>query len=310
MSILIDANTNVMVQAITGTQGRIDVRRMLAFGTRLVAGVTPGKGGQQVDGVPVFDSVAEAAAAHRIDLVMSYVPPRFIRDAVLDVVAAGIPTMAISAERIPIHDLASLLKAAREGGTRIIGPNTLGIVSPGKALLGGIGGETPGRALMPGPVGIMSKSGGMGAELCWILRRAGLGQSTYVSLGGEAMSGTSFRDLLELFEADPETRAVVMWGEAGAPYEEEAARFVRDGGFTKPLVAVVAGRFTERLPGVRFGHGGTIIEGGSGAPSAKVRALQEAGVTVVERLSEIPVRIGEALGVPVTAEAPGEKVTA
>jgi succinyl-CoA synthetase alpha subunit len=296
MSILLDETTNVAIQAITGTQGRIDLARMLRFGTRVVAGITPGKGGQEVQGVPVFDSVADAARHHPIDVVMSYVPPRFLKDASLEAIAAGVPVLGISAERIPIHDLAVILAKARRGGTRIVGPNTLGIVSPGKALIGGIGGEQPGRALMRGPVGLMSKSGGMGAELCWMLTRAGIGQSTYVSTGAEPMSGTSFRDLLELFQADPETEAVVMWGEAGAPYEEEAADFVAGGGFTKPLFAVIAGRFTESLPGVRFGHGGTLIEGGAGLPSAKIRALEAAGVTVVERLSDLPRLIAPLIG--------------
>jgi succinyl-CoA synthetase alpha subunit len=190
------------------------------------------------------------------------------------------------------------LGEARKAGVRVVGPNTLGIVSPGKALIGGIGGERPERALLRGPVGIMSKSGGMGAEVCWTLTRAGIGQSTYVSVGGEAMSGTAFPELLELFEEDPETRAVVMFGETGTLYEEEAAKLIARGGFTKPVFAIIVGRFTEALPGVRFGHGGTIIEAGAGTPSAKIRALEDAGVTVLRRLSELPVHISAALDIP------------
>jgi succinyl-CoA synthetase alpha subunit len=295
MSILIHRETRVLVQAITGRQGSMDVERMLHYGTRIVAGVTPGKGGQSVHGVPVYDSCAEALRHHDIEAAISYVPPRLLKTSSLEAIAAGVPLLAISAEQIPLHDLAVILQAARRGGTRIVGPNTLGIVSPGKALLGAIGGEQPSRALKPGPVGVMSKSGGMGAEICWTLSRADIGQSTYVSTGGEAMTGTPFRDLLELFEADPETKAVVMFGEAGAPYEEEAAAFVKAGGFTKPLFAIIAGRFTEKLPGVRFGHGGTIIEGSSGTASGKIRALESAGVTVVRRLSELPDKISRVL---------------
>lgn len=296
MSILIDENTNVLVQAITGSQGQIDLRRMQRYGTRVVAGVTPGKGGQEVLGVPVYDTVAEAQKDHRIDAVMSYVPRQRARDAVLEVARAGVPLMAISCERIPIHDLAFLLAEARRSGTRLVGPNTLGIASAGRALMGGIGGERPARTLLRGPVGIMSKSGGMGAELCWTLTRSGIGQSTYVSLGGEAMAGSSFRDMLELFEADPETKIVVMFGEAGTRYEEEAADHIRAGKFTKPAIAYVVGRFTEFLPGVRFGHGGTIIEAGTGTPSAKVRLYEEAGVTVMRRLADLPDMIRAKIG--------------
>jgi succinyl-CoA synthetase alpha subunit len=296
MSILIDDKTRVLVQAITGSQGRTDLRRMLRFGTRVVAGVTPGKGGQTVDDIPVYDTCEAALRDHAVDAAVSYVPPRAIKDAALEAIAAGIALLAIAAERIPLHDLAVILGAARRAGTRIVGPNTLGIASPGKALIGGIGGETPERALLPGPVGIISKSGGMGAEVCWTLTRAGIGQSTYVSIGGEAMSGSTFRDLLELFEGDVQTRAVVLFGETGTLYEEEAAEFIKSGGFTKPVFAIVAGRFTESLPGVRFGHGGTIIEGGLGTPSAKIRALEDAGVSVVRRLSQLPEGIARRLG--------------
>ncbi len=296
MSILIDSQTRVLVQAITGGLGQADLRRMLRYGTRVVAGVTPGKGGQVVQGIPVYDSCAAALRDHAVDAVMSYVPPAAIKDAALEVMAAGIPLLAISAERIPLHDLALVLGEARKSGTRIVGPNTLGIASPGKAMIGAIGGEMVEKTLMRGPVGIMSKSGGMGSEVCWTLTRAGIGQSTYVSVGGEPMSGSSFRDLLELFERDPETEIVVMFGEAGTPYEEEAAEFIKAGGFTKPAFAIIAGRFTESLPGVRFGHGGAIIEDGVGTPSAKIRVLEDAGVTVVKRLSELASGIGKRLG--------------
>ncbi|MGV6874847.1 succinate--CoA ligase subunit alpha [Pseudochelatococcus sp. B33] len=310
MSILLDESTNVLVQAITGQQGQIDLRRMQRYGTRVVAGVTPGKGGQEVMGVPVYDTVAEAWKHHPVDAVMSYVPRQRIKDAALEVARAGIPLMGISAERIPIHDLAYLLAETKRMGTRVVGPNTLGIASAGRALMGGIGGEMPARTLLRGPVGIMSKSGGMGAELCWTLTRAGIGQSTYVSLGGEPLSGMSFRDGLELFQADPETRVVIMFGEAGTRYEEEAADFIRQRGITKPVLAFIVGRFTENLPGVRFGHGGTIIEAGTGTPSAKIRALESAGVTMIRRLIDLPAAIREKLdGAPARWSPPEEAAT-
>lgn len=295
MSILLDENTNVLVQAITGQQGQIDLRRMQRYGTRVVAGVTPGKGGQEVMGVPVYNTIADAQKHHRIDAVMSYVPRQRAKEAALEVARAGIPLMGISAERIPIHDLAFLLAETKRMGTRIVGPNTLGIASSGRALMGGIGGENPTRTLLRGPVGIMSKSGGMGAELCWTLTRAGIGQSTYVSLGGEPLSGMSFRDGLELFQADPETGVVIMFGEAGTRYEEEAADFIKHRGITKPVLAFIVGRFTESLPGVRFGHGGTIIEAGTGTPSAKIKALESAGVTMMRRLIDLPAAVREKL---------------
>ena len=296
MSILLDENTNVLIQAITGQQGQIDLRRMQRCGTKVVAGVTPGKGGQEVMGVPVYNTVADAQKDHRIDAVMSYVPRQRAKEAALEVARAGVPMMGISAERIPIHDLAHLLAETKRLGTRIVGPNMLGIVSSGRALMGGIGGENPTRTLLRGPVGIMSKSGGMGAELCWTLTRAGIGQSTYVSLGGEPLSGMSFRDGLELFQADPETKVVIMFGEAGTRYEEEAADFIKNRGITKPVLAFIVGRFTESLPGVRFGHGGTIIEAGTGTPSAKIKALENAGVTMMRRLIDLPAVIREKLG--------------
>lgn len=307
MSILLDENTNVLVQAITGQQGQIDLRRMQRYGTKVVAGVTPGKGGQEVMGVPVYNTVAEAQKHHRIDAVMSYVPRQRAKEAALEVARAGVPLMGISAERIPIHDLAFLLAETKRLGTRIVGPNTLGIASAGRALMGGIGGENPTRTLLRGPVGIMSKSGGMGAELCWTLTRAGIGQTTYASLGGEPLSGMSFRDGLELFQADPETKVVIMFGEAGTRYEEEAADFIKNRGITKPVLAFIVGRFTESLPGVRFGHGGTIIEAGTGTPSAKIKALENAGVTMMRRLIDLPGVIREKLAGAPERWSPPEK---
>lgn len=287
MSILIDETTQALVQGITSRFGTTEAQRMLDYGTKVVAGVTPGKGGQQVCGLPVYGSVAEAVEHHQIDVAVNYAPARAAKHSVIEAIRAGIPLTTVSAERIPMHDIAAIMEEAERFGTRVVGPNTQGIASPGKARLGGVGGDLPERTLRSGPVGIASKSGGMGTEMCWLLTQAGIGQSTYVSTGGEAIAGTTFRDLLELYEQDSQTELVILFGEAGSRYEDDAAAFIADGGFTKPVIAFVAGRFAEQLPGVRFGHGGAIIEGKRGTPSEKVRAYEDAGVTVLTRLSQL-----------------------
>lgn len=287
MSILIDETTQVLVQGITSRFGTIEAQRMLDYGTKVVAGVTPGKGGQQSCGLPVYDTVAEALSNHKIDVSVNYAPARAAKQSVIEAIHAGIPMTTVSAERIPIHDIAAIMEEAGRFGTRVIGPNTQGVASPGKARLGGVGGDRPERMLRPGPIGIASKSGGMGTEMCWLLNQAGIGQSTYVSTGGEAIMGTPFRDLLELYENDPQTELVILFGEAGSRYEDDAAAFIAEGGFTKPVIAFVAGRFAEHLPGVRFGHGGAIIEGSRGTPSEKVRAYEAAGATTLTRFSQL-----------------------
>jgi succinyl-CoA synthetase alpha subunit len=287
MSILIDGETRLLVQGMTGRLGRSETERMLAYGTRVVAGVTPGKGGTSLFEIPVYDTVAQALVSHDVNAVASFVPARVCLDAALEVIDAGIPLLTISAERIPQHDVAKMLAAARRNGVRVVGPNTQGIASPGRSMIGGIGGLRPDEFLMQGNVGVVSKSGGMGGEICWLLTKAGIGQSTYVSTGGELMLGTTFRETLELFESDQETHAVVLFGEAGSTHEVEVAEMVASGEFTKPLLALITGRFAERMPGVTFGHGGTIINDRRSTPSAKEAILRESGVTVLRRVSEI-----------------------
>lgn len=287
MSILIDETSRVLVQGITGRLGLSETERMLAYGTHVVGGVTPGKGGSTALGLPVYDTVSEAMANHDVNAAASFVPARSCLAASVEVFEAGISLLTISAERIPIHDAAKLLSAARSAGVRVVGPNSQGIASPGRSMIGGIGGLRPDEFLMPGSVGVVSKSGGMGGEICWLLTKAGIGQSTYVSTGGELLMGSSFADVLRLFEDDEDTRSIVLFGEAGGEQENEAARMVADGEVTKPVVALIAGRFAERMPGVAFGHGGTIVNDDRATPSSKERALSEAGVTVVRRVSEI-----------------------
>lgn len=297
MSILIDENTRVIVQGITGREASFVTRQMLEYGTKVVAGVTPGKGGQEVHGVPVYDTVKEAVENHDINTSLIYVPPAFAKDAVLEAIDNGIKLIVIITEHIPVHDAMKLYHYAKKKGARIIGPNSVGIITPGKVKMGAIGGDNPARAFKPGNVGIISRSGGMTTETAWMLKRAGFGVSTAVSIGGDAIIGTTFADLLELFEEDPETEAVVMFGEPGGSFEEEAAEFIKEGGFTKPVIAFIAGRFMESMPeGMTFGHAGAIIEGGTGTPSQKMKRLKEAGVHVAESHHEIIPLVKEVLG--------------
>ena len=296
MSILLDSETRVLVQGATGGEARRLLPTMTDYGTRVVAGVSPGKGGESVGGVPVYGSVADAISAHEVDLSVLFVPARFVRDAALEAIEAGVPTVHVLAEGVPHHDACALLTRAAQRGTFVIGPNSQGMVSPGKAKLGGTGGEVPDLMFRPGPVGVVSRSGGMGAEICLFLTRAGIGQSTYVALGGDLLIGSAFVEMLALFEQDPETRAVVMFGEPGTDREEEAARFIASGGFTKPVVAMIPGEFWETSPTpASVSHTGALIERGRGAPSVKKKLLREAGVLVAERFSQIVPLVKQAL---------------
>ncbi len=302
MSILLDSATRVLVQGVTGAEARRLLPTMTSYGTRVVAGVSPGKGGEAVDGVPVYDAVEDAVRAHEADLSVLFVPARFVRDAALEAIEAGVPTIHILAEGVPHHDACALLARAAERGTFVIGPNSQGMVSPGKAKVGGTGGEVPDLMFRPGPVGVVSRSGGMGAEICLFLTRAGIGQSTYVALGGDLLIGASFVEMLALFENDPETRAVVLFGEPGTDREEAAARFIASGGFTKPAVAMIPGEFWETSPTpASVSHTGALIERGRGAPSRKKKMLREAGVSVAEKFSDIVPLVERAL-----REAPGK----
>lgn len=298
MAILVNRHSQIVIQGITGREASMVTRHTLAYGTRIVAGVTPGKGGQEVCGVPVHDTLAAACRYHRIDTAVTYVPPAFVYDAVAEAVACGIRFAFIPTENVPRHDAMKLLALARRAGVRVVGPNSVGIISPGERVkLGAIGGDNPERCFLPGPVGVISRSGGMTAELAWMVKRAGFGVSTAVSIGGDALIGSTPRDLLQMFQADPETRAVVMFGEPGTTLEEEAADFVEQGGFTKPLVGFVAGRFVEELPEETvFGHAAALISGKVGRPSAKISRLREAGALVAEDFEDLIPLVREAMG--------------
>jgi len=296
MSILLDGESRVLVQGIAARQARTHLPYMLRYGTKVVAGVAPGRGGEAIEGVPAYDTVAAALRHHAVDISVLFIPAPAARDAALEAIEHGIPLVQVLAEGVPHHDAAEILERAAARGLRVIGPNSQGMISPGKAKLGGTGGAEPERLFRPGPVGIVSRSGGMGGEIGNALTRRGIGQSTYVSIGGDLLIGTGFAPLLELFERDPETRAVVMFGEPGTGHEEEAADLVRAGGFTKPLVALIVGEALERLPkGMSFGHTSSIIERGLGSPARKKELLREAGALVAETFAELPELVATAL---------------
>lgn len=290
MAILINKNTKVLIQGITGNEGSRACKEMRAYGTAVVAGVTPGKGGQNVENVPVYNTVLEALAAHPdINTSLITVPAPFAKDAALEAIDARIPLIDMLTEHVPTQDAAYIIAAARRAGTRIVGPSSVGIISPGLGKIGSIGSGGMKNVFTPGPIGVISKSGGMTAEISATLTRAKLGQSTVIGIGGDAIIGSDFVDLLKLFQEDPETKAVVLFGEVGGTYEERAAEFVKRGGLTKPLVALVAGKFTETLPqGTVLGHAGAIVSRGRGSYASKVKALRGAGIMVADILDEVP----------------------
>lgn len=281
MSILVDTTTRVLVQGITGRDGSFHARKMKEYGTNVVAGVTPGKGGTEVDGIPVFDSVADAVAALCPTCSIIYVPAPAAPDAMLEAAEARIPLVVCITEGIPALDMVKVKAALQRVGVRLVGPNCPGVISPGKCKVG----IMPGHIHTPGPVGIVSRSGTLTYEVVANLTREGLGQSTALGIGGDPIIGTTFLDALTMFEEDPETKAVVMIGEIGGTEEERAAEFIKRH-MRKPVVAFIAGLTAP--PGRRMGHAGAIIAGGRGGAAEKIRALEEAGVPVARTPSEIP----------------------
>ena len=295
MSILIDRGTRLLVQGITGRDGAFHAQQMLAYGTRVVGGVTPGKGGESVHGIPVFDSVAQAVAKTKANASVIYVPAPYASDAIFEAADAGIGLIVCITEGIPTrdallayHHVAGLRERNGGGRPRLVGPNCPGLISPGLAKAG----IMPGHICKPGPVGVVSRSGTLTYEVVHQLTQAGLGQSTCLGIGGDPIIGTQFVDALELFEADTHTAAIVLIGEIGGNDEEEAAHFIKRR-VRKPVVAFVAGQTAP--PGKRMGHAGAIISGGSGTAAEKMAALEAAGVAVARIPSEIPALIAEAL---------------
>jgi succinyl-CoA synthetase alpha subunit len=295
--ILVDAETRVLVQGITGREAAGFALESIRYGTRIVAGVTPGKGGAQVHGVPVFDTVAAALKVQPCTASIISVPAPFVLDAAQEALDNGLKLLAIVTERIPRKNVVSVLEIARTRGARVIGPNSLGVISPGRARLGMCGGavESIRRAYSPGAVGVMSRSGGMMTEIASMLTQAGIGQSTCVSVGGDPIIGSTFLDLLPLYENDPETKALVLFCEPGGSMEERLAAHLSTHASRLRIFAFVAGRFTDRNQGVRFGHAGAMVEGSRGSPAGKIESLRRAGVVVADKLSQIPGLVQSAL---------------
>jgi succinyl-CoA synthetase alpha subunit len=298
MSILINADATFIVQGITGREAVNLTRENLDYGAKIVGGVTPGRAGRDVYGVPVFDCVRDITAKSHVDGSVVCVPPKFTRDAVFEAIENGIKLIVIVTERIPRREVAQMVELAAQRGARIIGPNCLGLISPGEAKMGGIGGPAANTrtAYSKGPVGVMSRSGGMTTEIANTLTAAGLGQSTAVSIGGDAIIGTSYAELMPLFEADPETKAIAIYSEPGGRMEAELADWVREHNSRLPIVAFMAGRFMDEMPGMRFGHAGTIVEGKADTTADKIERMRAAGISVAERIEEIPALIRERLG--------------
>ena len=302
MSILIDETTTFIVQGITGREAVNLTRECLDYGSgaKVVGGVTPGRLGRDVHGVPVFDTVEQAVQHHGgpIDGSVVTVPPAFTKDAVIEAVAHGVKLVVIVTERIPRGDVAQMVEFAAMHEARIIGPNCLGIIVPDVIKMGGIGGpaKDAAKAYQPGPIGVMSRSGGMTTEISSTLTMAGLGVSTAVSIGGDAIIGSTYAELMPLFEADGQTEAIVIYSEPGGRMEAELARWVTENRSRLPIVAFMAGRFMDAMPGMSFGHAGTIVEGKADTASEKIARLGEAGIAVAEEIAEIPDLVGERIG--------------
>jgi succinyl-CoA synthetase alpha subunit len=303
MSILIDAETTFIVQGITGREAVNLTRECLDYGAgaKIVGGVTPGRLGREVHGVPVFDTVLQAVEHHGAPIKGSVVtvPPAFTKDAVFEAIENGIELVVIVTERIPRGDVAQMVELAGLRGARVIGPNCLGIIVPDVIKMGGIGGPArdAAKAYTPGPVGVISRSGGMTTEMSSTLTGAGLGQSTAVSIGGDAIIGSTYAELMPLFEADEQTEAIVIYTEPGGRMEAELAEWVRENDSRLPIVAFMAGRFMDEMPGMSFGHAGTIVEGKEDTASEKIARLGSAGIVVAEEISQIPGLVKERLGV-------------
>ena len=277
MSIFIDTTTTLLVQGITGRDGSFHAKQMMEYGTKVVGGVTPGKGGQKFEGtVPIFNTVAQAVAATRANTSVIYVPPPFAADAMMEAAAAGIKLIVCITEGVPVLDMTKVYPYVKEMGARLLGPNCPGLITPGQSKVGII----PGRICAPGPVGVVSRSGTLTYEIVNLLTKAGIGQSTCVGIGGDPINGTNFIDALAAFEADPQTKVVAMMGEIGGTDEQEAAEFVRTK-MKKPVVGFIAGQTAP--PGRRMGHAGAIISGSAGTAAEKIEAFQQAGMGIAKR---------------------------
>jgi succinyl-CoA synthetase alpha subunit len=297
VAILVDQHTRVVVQGITGREGRARAKLMRDYGTRVVAGCTPGRAGESVDGVPVYDTVADAAAAHGgLDASVIFVPAPHVKAAALEAIAASVPLVVLVGDRVPVWDVMEVARAAAARSVDFLGPNTLGCLSVGKGVLGMIGGRAASARewFKPGRVGVASRSGGMTSSTGYYLSRAGIGLSTLVHVGGDSIVGLPLPDVVRRFQADADTDCIALFGEIGGSQEERVAESLRTGEVSKPVVAYIGGR--AATSGVRFSHAGAIVEGGRGTHEGKVAALRGAGAVVVERFDELPAAVAAALG--------------
>ncbi|RMF92155.1 MAG: succinate--CoA ligase subunit alpha [Candidatus Schekmanbacteria bacterium] len=289
MAILASENTKIIIQGITGREATTFTKDLLDYGAAVVAGITPGKGGWEVYGVPVFDTVKQAVEAHPADASIISVPPAMVKGAAFEAIDNGIKLVVIVTERVPRRDVVEIVAFARANGARVIGPNSLGLISPHKTKVGMVGGraEDVKKAYSEGNVGIISRSGGMTTEIANLLTLNGIGQSTCISIGGDAIVGSNYLDLIPLFAEDEQTKAVVIFCEPGGNVEESLAEMVTKENIKLPIVAFVAGRFADEMPGVRFGHAAAIVEGNRGTTKGKIEKFKEAGIMVAEEFKEI-----------------------
>ena len=291
MAILADKNLKVIIQGITGREAASFTKDMMDYGTQVVAGCTPGKQGQKVHGIPVYDTVREALAEHPAGASVISVPPALVKGAAFEALDNGLELIIIVTERVPRRDVVEILEVARQNGARVIGPNTLGLICPHEVKLGMAGGPVADvkKSYMPGSVGIASRSGGMTTEIANLLTTNGIGQSTCVAIGGDPIVGANFLELIPMFDADPHTKAVVLFCEPGGVIEESLAAMVVERNIKLPIVAFLAGRFVDDMPGVRFGHAATIVEGDKGSARGKREAFLKAGIHVADKFSDIVV---------------------
>jgi succinyl-CoA synthetase alpha subunit len=289
MSILAERDLRVVIQGITGREGTARAKLMKEYGTNVVAGVTPGRKGEVIHGLPVYDTVEEAAEKEGpLDASVIFIPAPLVKEAAFEALDAGIKLLVLVPDRVPVYDVLEIVKRSEEKGARFVGPNTLGLISPGKAVLGMIGGRADSAKewFKPGPVGVTSRSGGITSAISYYLGRSGIGQSTIIHVGGDSVVGTPHPDVVRLFEKDEATRAVVMFGEIGTSQEERVADLIERGEFTKPLIAFIGGAAAKS--GTRFSHAGAIIEGGRGTHAGKVKRLKEVGAYLVDDFDDIP----------------------